>query len=457
MSFLVIGNERFALQIGENVLGGDAENAVPAEQLLSSMPAAVITVLPGTLATIRCVDDAHRVLVDGAALGTAPRKLGHGARLQIGGIRIGYGELSLVGRTAPAEEPISGEDRPLSAFDVQPNEPTADTGGRLTDAHSGAVHDVPAEGLLIGRDPGCQIVLASREVSREHALIAPSLLGYMITDRSLNGVLVNGSRVHGTQLLCQRDVIRIGTAELCFEADATTFEPTLGTDVAPAAYATGETETPQSPPTRELRASEPPTAELTPSKPLLASMEVLNGPMKGTRFRIERPSVQIGRGAHNDVRIPDESVSGSHATLIQSRAQWHLVDLGSKNGSYLDGRRAVSDTLFEGAVELRFGNVKLLFRPIARGTQEVKSTRKVVERRDVLAVEAQYLVEKAARVLGVDVPDVLEGASLPPKLSDDLLRRAPGRRASESAHLRHPGLVAQADRTCAARRRYRQS
>src|SRR5206468_536708 len=56
------------------------------------------------------------------------------------------------------------------------------------------------------------------------------------------------------------------------------------------------------------------------------------------------------------------------------------------------------------------------------------------ERRDVLAVEAQYLVEKAARVLGVDVPDVLEGASLPPKLSDDLLRRAPGRRASESAH-----------------------
>ena len=49
-----------------------------------------------------------------------------------------------------------------------------------------------AEGLLIGRDPGCQIVLASREVSREHALIAPSLLGYMITDRSLNGVLVNG-------------------------------------------------------------------------------------------------------------------------------------------------------------------------------------------------------------------------------------------------------------------------
>jgi pSer/pThr/pTyr-binding forkhead associated (FHA) protein len=379
MSFLVIGKERFALQIGESVLGGDGEDAVPAEALLSLSPSIVITVVPGESTMVRRLSSAHGVLVDRSVLGTEPRPLRHGSHLEIADVHIVYGELSLVGSTSPAEGSVPAKDTLVSVFDMAANEPTADTGGRVTDIYGGTRYDVPAEGLLIGRDPACQIILASRQVSREHALVAPSLLGYIITDRSTNGVFVNGTRVHGTQLLRQRDVIGIGTAKFLFEADETTFEPALGADPAPAAYATGETETPIVAATPSVHPPEPPTAELTPLKPLLASVEVLNGgPMKGTRFRVERSSVQIGRGAHNDIRIPDESISASHATLVQIGGQWRLLDLGSKNGSYVDGRRVRSETIIEGAAELRFGNVKLLLRPIARGTQEVKSTKKIV-------------------------------------------------------------------------------
>ena len=377
MSYLIINRERFALRPGENVVGGSGENAVMVEALRSMPPAAVITVVPGAAATIARVGDA-RVLLDAVPVDGTPRALQHGARLEIGALRVSYGEMGLIGSTSPANGTPPNNEPGLANFGIQPNEQTADTGGRVTDLQRRARHDVPPEGLSIGRDPSCHIVLGSREVSRQHALISTSLLGYMLHDRSTNGVAINGVRVQGAQLLRQRDVIRIADAEFLFEADPTTLEPALESTSMPAAYATGEVETPAEEP-RKSALLEPPTAERTPAKVLLATIEVLNqGPMRGMRLRIERTAVQIGRGAHSDLRIPDESVSASHASLIQVGPSWHLLDLGSKNGTYVDGKRIATETVLPGAVELRFGNIKVLFRPIARGTQDVKSTKHIV-------------------------------------------------------------------------------
>ena len=377
MSFLIIDNERFPLDNGEHVLGGEGKNAVPAPALRPLRPTAVITIAAGSPARIRALDT-HGLTIDGTALGREPRELAHGARLELGDLRLAYGELGLVGRTSPAE-PSLREATPNPFDNVQPNEPTADTGGRVTDLRTQRMYDVPRDGLRIGRDPSCHIVLASRVVSREHALIAPSLLGYMLTDRSLNGVHVNGVRVQGGQLLYQGDWFRVGDVEFRFEADPTTFEPQLDAGAMQPPQVNANTAPTRSAPAPLNHHKEPPTAELPPSKHLLATMEVLNGgPMKGMRFRIERTSVQIGRGVHNDVRILDESVSASHATLFESDAQWHLVDHDSKNGTYVEGRRVVKTTVIGAAVELRFGNIKLLFRPIMRGSQEVKTTRRIV-------------------------------------------------------------------------------
>jgi pSer/pThr/pTyr-binding forkhead associated (FHA) protein len=108
--------------------------------------------------------------------------------------------------------------------------------------------------------------------------------------------------------------------------------------------------------------------------PLLATLEVLTrGLDEGHRIRIERPLAQIGRGSHNEVRLPDESVSASHATLVRRGTVWHLLDLGSRNGSYVDGERVVDHSL-GGVCELRLGNVKLLFRPIAPAAADTKGT-----------------------------------------------------------------------------------
>jgi pSer/pThr/pTyr-binding forkhead associated (FHA) protein len=42
---------------------------------------------------------------------------------------------------------------------------------------------------------------------------------------------------------------------------------------------------------------------------------------------------------------------------------WHLIDLASTNGTFLDGRRIDGEAIIQGAAELRFGAVKVTFRP----------------------------------------------------------------------------------------------
>src|ERR1700716_2582805 len=83
---------------------------------------------------------------------------------------------------------------------------------------AGTVHEIPHEGLVIGRDPECGIVLESLEVSRRHARVAPSVGGYTIVDESTNGVFVNGEQADHSQRLTDGDVVRIGDVILRFSA-----------------------------------------------------------------------------------------------------------------------------------------------------------------------------------------------------------------------------------------------
>src|SRR5438309_2030928 len=73
-----------------------------------------------------------------------------------------------------------------------------------------------------------------------------------------------------------------------------------------------------------------------------------------------------GRGAACDVCLLDQSVSGSHATLMLRRGTWYLLDHSSANGTYVDGVR-VNQCALPGVCELRLGAVTLRFRPVSSG------------------------------------------------------------------------------------------
>ena len=53
----------------------------------------------------------------------------------------------------------------------------------------------------------------------------------------------------------------------------------------------------------------------------------------------DAPRVVIGRGASCDVRLPDASVSQRHAVLTAQGAEYHVVDEGSTNGTFVGGVR----------------------------------------------------------------------------------------------------------------------
>ncbi|WP_242346982.1 diguanylate cyclase [Anaeromyxobacter terrae] len=77
---------------------------------------------------------------------------------------------------------------------------------------------------------------------------------------------------------------------------------------------------------------------------------VLSGPQFGDVFPLAPGhEVVIGRREDADLRIVDEAVSRRHAAVRVEGAAVVIRDLGSANGTWVDGRRVVEETLADGA------------------------------------------------------------------------------------------------------------
>jgi len=61
-------------------------------------------------------------------------------------------------------------------------------------------------------------------------------------------------------------------------------------------------------------------------------------------------TLTIGRKADNDVRLQDSTVSGHHAKIVTYFKASHVEDLGSTNGTFVNGRRVRMHTLRPGDV-----------------------------------------------------------------------------------------------------------
>jgi len=110
---------------------------------------------------------------------------------------------------------------------------------------------------------------------------------------------------------------------------------------------------------------------------VLAKFVVRSGPRKGERVLVKVPIVNIGRADYNDIMLDDESVSSQHAKLTRREGLWILVDLGSTNGTMVDGERIEEDTPLAPGCFVRFGDVQLVFEPTDddAGVQAPKATR----------------------------------------------------------------------------------
>ena len=99
------------------------------------------------------------------------------------------------------------------------------------------------------------------------------------------------------------------------------------------------------------------------------------GAIKGTRFDLRAPLTHVGRGAHNDIVLNDDTVSDSHAKIQKREGGWFVVDMGSSNGTYCGGQRIAGEASLTGATSLRFGGIRMSFVPSQEARQDSSGTR----------------------------------------------------------------------------------
>lgn len=85
-----------------------------------------------------------------------------------------------------------------------------------------------------------------------------------------------------------------------------------------------------------------PVAEVVPDACLVA----VSGTTSGKVFRLLRRETLIGRLPEADIRIDDRSISGRHAKIVREHGEHTLWDLGSMNGTFLNGQRIVAHQPF---------------------------------------------------------------------------------------------------------------
>lgn len=319
---------------------------------------ALLVVDPSGSATLSRLSEDAPVYLNSVPAGLEPTPLLHGDRVEIDGVELRFSDDRQVGQTAefPALTPEQATILPppsstSASANRAPGGQSARQGypvknGRLISLMDGREYAVRDDGLSIGRDVGCDVVVPTNSVSRRHARIALEIKGYTITDSSTNGVVVSGERIRSTRLLKRGDTVRVGPEEFRFYEEEVEVEPTPAVPVPP------------------IRIETSPPAPAKPKAQVLATLVVANsGPNHGDVYEITSTLTHIGRGEHNDVIIADDSVSDSHAKIQRRDNRWILIDLDSTNGTYVDGGRLTGETELRGDSDVRFGGAKLVFKP----------------------------------------------------------------------------------------------
>ena len=231
----------------------------------------------------------------------------------------------------------------------------------------------------LGRDPGCEVAFdpaAYPKVSGEHARIERTATGLVLTHLSRsNKTLLNGAPVDGSTALKVGDKIRLGYSGPTVEV--------LGVE-APRGVA--------APPGQAVAPSEPAEPVEGYGATLQADAEhhvLLRGSLAAQRFEIGRGGT-IGREKNKVQFLLDHlHVSRQHARLNANGERVVLADLGSANGTHVNGQRitkpvvlSYGDRIDIGPFSLKFDGEALVSRSRSNNIELVaRKLRRVVKDR----------------------------------------------------------------------------
>ena len=119
-------------------------------------------------------------------------------------------------------------------------------------------------------------------------------------------------------------------------------------------------------PTGMLPVTRPQLADLLAGEPPLpfAFLVVLTGPARGTTLVIDHLPAELGRSTDADLVLADDTVSRRHAVIRGDRDALEIEDLGSSNGTAINGNPMVGAlTLLDGDL-VSFGSATALVKRV---------------------------------------------------------------------------------------------
>src|SRR6476619_3067936 len=105
---------------------------------------------------------------------------------------------------------------------------------------------------------------------------------------------------------------------------------------------------------------ERPAAAAAPAGESHACLTVLTGAAAGQMYRIPEGSTVIGRAGNAELRIVEEGMSRRHARVRREGERVLVEDLGSVNGTFVNGERLEDPRVLEEGDKIQIGPISVL-------------------------------------------------------------------------------------------------
>jgi len=199
--------------------------------------------------------------------------------------------------------------------------------------------DLGEETISIGRSKDNDIAILDKRISRYHAEITYDGKDHIINDLdSINGVLINDVRINNSGQLSNGTKIKIGPIQLTYR---TVKHETKGL-------------------LQQIRT----TTIVVPEKQYLPHLEVISGAQIGVIFELELDEITIGRSNVNnpsDFMLKDRAVSRPHAKITKESDKYLITDLGSANGTIINGKQISEPILLSDKDAIEIGETEMIF------------------------------------------------------------------------------------------------
>jgi len=181
----------------------------------------------------------------------------------------------------------------------------------------GKVLPLEVQEVRVGRGSKNEIIIQDNEVSRNHLRLIRTPEGYELYDLdSSNGTFVNGQKVEGVWLLGSQCIVELG--------DSITLEYRLG----------HPSEDPEVADKFKSKQPIPVTSNAYMVVKLSESDDV-------SVYPIEAMTLSVGRSTTNDIVIIEPEMSREHFRLTLMPDGYYVEDIGSTNGTFLNGEEVV--------------------------------------------------------------------------------------------------------------------